>query len=120
MPLSNTELNRMADDIVSAALTCRAHSGDPGANGTNNRIGTASAALAAASWSNAINGDVTYNAAATFGVLDAANAQTVTYYSIFRGNAFVASEAMDAPVAVTTGGTFSIDTGTIILNGATT
>ena len=44
MPLSNTELNRLADDIVSAALTCRAHSGDPGANGTNNRIGTASAA----------------------------------------------------------------------------
>ena len=63
---------------------------------------------------------MTYNAAANFGVLDAGSAQTVSYYSIFRGNAFVADEALDAPVAVTAGGTFSIDTGTIVLNGATT
>ena len=120
MPLSNTEINRMADDIVAAALTCRVYSGDPGTNGTTNRIGTASAPLAAASWSNAINGDVTYNAAATFGVLDAANSQTVSFYGIFRGNAFVADGAINPAKVVTAGGTFSIDTGTIVLNGNNT
>ena len=120
MPLSNTEINRLADNIVASALTCRAHSGDPGANGTNNRIGTASAALAAANWSNAVNGDVTYNAAANFGVLDAGSAQTVSYYVIFRGTAYVSDGAINPPVAVTAGGTFSIDTGTIVLNGDNT
>ena len=119
MPLSTTELNRLADSIVASAMTARPHDGNPGNNGANNRIGTASAALAASSWSGASSGDVMYNAAAAFGVLDAANSQDVTWFSLWRGNAFVHREQMSATVTVAAGGTFTINSGTIVLNGST-
>ena len=51
MPVSTAELNRIANDVTASAMTARAHSGNPGANGTANRIGTASANLASGSWS---------------------------------------------------------------------
>ena len=85
MPLSTTELDRLADYIVADAMTARAHDGNPGANGTANRIGTADGALSAASWSNAAAGDVTYNDAVALGVLDAANSQDVTWFSLVAG-----------------------------------
>ena len=119
MPLSTTELNRLADYIVVDAMTARAHDGDPDANGTNNRIGTAEGDLSAASWSGAAGGDVTYNDDVEIGVLDAANSQDVTWFSLWRGNAFVHREQMSATVAVVAGGTFTINTGTIVLNGST-
>ena len=120
MPLSPTELNRVADEIVVSDLTLYANVGAPGANGTANRItGAPTVTLAASSWSNASAGDVTYNANADFGVLDGTNNQTVSHYSVFRTTAFVASESLSASVTVIAGGTFRINTGTIAINGST-
>ena len=119
MPLSTTELNRLADDIVNANLTCRVHSADPGANGTANRIGTAEGTLTAASWSGAASGDVAYNAQLDVGALDPNAEQTVRFISLWRGNVFVADAAMAADVVVAQGGTFQVNTGTIRFNGST-
>ena len=125
MPLSTTELNRLADYIAVDAMTARAHDGNPGANGTANRIGTADGALSAASWSVAAGGDVTYNDDVALGVLDAANSHDVSWFSLWRGNAFVHREEAEdpdnpgSPATVTAGGTFTINTGTIVLNGST-
>ena len=116
MPLSTGELNRVADDITASAMEVRVHTGDPGANGTANRVGTASASLAAATWSPASSGSSTYNAAAALGVLDTTNNQTVTWYSIFRSTTFVGREEFSASVTVIAGGTFTINTGTIMVN----
>ena len=120
MPLSNTELNRVGNEYVDTDLTVRVHSAAPGANGTTARIGTAIATLDAADWSNAANGDVTYTADAALGALDTTNSQTVTHYSLFRGNAFVGSEEFTAPIVVPANASFTINTGTIQINGATT
>ena len=119
MPLSDRELNRKADEMVANDLTCYPHNGAPGTNGTANRIGTASATLDAAEWSNAVNGDVLYGVDLFFGVLDPANSHDVTHYSIFRSNAFVSWEEMDTAVTVPAGGTFTINADTIGYNGAT-
>ena len=113
MPLSGTELNRVANDITSSAMTSRVHSANPGTNGTTARIGTAEADLAAADWSAGSGGDSDYDADAEYGVLDSGAERTVSHYSIWRGNAFVGSEALDAAVVVAAGGTFKINTGTI-------
>ena len=120
MPLSTTELNRIANNIVASNLTLRLHSADPGASGTTARIGSLSRTLAAASWNNASNGDVTYTRDVDFGVLDAARSQTVTHYSLWRGGTFVARERLESPVTVTSGGTFKINASTIVINGSTT
>ena len=119
MQLSDTELNRIADYIVASAMTCRIHTADPGTSGTTARIGSLSQNLAAATWSNGSGGDVQYNADVSFGVVDAAAAQAVTHYSLWRGNDFVGRGALSATVSVTAGGTFKINTGTIDINGST-
>ena len=87
MKLSTLELNRLADNIVAQGLTCYLHTGDPGANGTANRIAGVSAQLSAASWSNAADGDVTYNADIEFAQLHATRTITPTALTIFRGAA---------------------------------
>ena len=124
MPLSNTELNRLADNIVANELRCYIHSGNPGSSGTSNRItpstGDAYRTLAASDWSSASNGDVEYEEDVEYGVLDTSNNQTVQYWSIFRVNAFVASGTISPNITVTAGGTFKINTDTIDLNGSTT
>ena len=121
MPLSGTELDRIANDIVNTDLEVRPHSASPGANGTANRIGTATATAAAASWNTVSDGsgDVTYGAALTFGVLDTGSAQTVTHYSLWRSSAFVGYGALSSSVAVPANDQFQIDASTIIIRGAT-
>ena len=119
MLLSDAELNRCADYIVALALTCRIHTGDPGGAGIDDRIGTLSKNLAAASWSDAANGDVQYNADVPFGVLDADANQTPSHCSVWRGNAFVGRAALSSSVLVIAGGTFKINAGTIAINGET-
>ena len=119
MPLSALELNRVADYVVANELTCYVSTATSGADGTENRIGTASSTLAVADWSDAASGDVTYNADTDFGVLTVDNDQTVRFYQLFRGNDFVWEGAVNPVRPVTAGGTFSIDSGEIQLNSDT-
>lgn len=123
MPLSGTELDRIANDIVASDLTIRVHTGAPGNAGTANRANTTGLpqTLDAASWNQVSDGsgDVTYGAAVAFGVIDSANATTLTHYSIFRGAAFVASETLAASTTVPAGGVFQINSGTVRVNGST-
>ena len=120
MPLSTTELNRLANYITASDLILYAHTANPGTNGTTGRLTTPTVALDDANWSVASNGDVDYEADAEFGVLDSSNQRVITYWSVWRSTAFVASGAMASSVTVTAGGTFKINTGTIQLNGAST
>ena len=70
MPLSTTELNRIANEISASAMTCYAHTGAPGTAGTANRVtGVSAVALPAGDWSAASAGDVQYDADVEFGVL---------------------------------------------------
>ena len=119
MKLSTIELNRNANYMTASLMSCRIHDGDPGDDdGTQNRIGALTKNLVVANWSDAVNGDVEYNAVVSFGVLDASSQQTPSHYSLWRGNALVGTGDLSAPVVVTAGGTFKINTGTIDLNGS--
>ena len=118
--ISDSMLNDMADGGVSSNLTARAHSASPGNSGTSSRIGTSTATLTASNWGNASGGDVTYNDDADFGVIDSGNNRTVTHISIWNAanTAFKFWVDMDSSVAVTAGGEFTVNTGTIELQGS--
>lgn len=119
MKLSTLELNRLADNIVAQGLTCYLHTGDPGANGTANRIAGVSAQLSAASWSNAADGDVTYNADIEFAQLHATRTITPTALTIFRGAAFVSEHSLGGGAPVPGGNGAIIRSGALRLNGST-
>lgn len=118
--ISNSLLNDMADAGVSSNLTARVHSASPGTSGTASRIGTSTATLTASSWGNASGGDVTYNDDAGFGVIDSATNRTVTHISIWNSgnNTFKFWVDLVSSVAVTAGGDFTANTGTIELQGS--
>ena len=124
MPLSNTELNRMADSIVASTLTIRLHTGDPGANGTANRVSNGDGAyangvmVAAAGWSAASSGDVSNVGAIDFGTAATANPGTITHATAFRGNAFVGSRELPSTV-VAVGDSVQLNAGTYAFNGET-
>ena len=121
MPLFDVELNRLADSIVASDLTAWLFSGAIDMSDlTTNRIGTASATLTAARWTNASSGDVTYQDAVAFGVLDAAALQTVRRVLLRRGNALVSDHAMAADVPVAANGTFTLNAQSLVINGSTT
>ena len=113
-------LNKMANGAVNAAWTARAHTGNPGNNGASSRIaGAPTPALDAGNWSAAAAGEVTYNAALAFGVIDSASARTVNWMSLYEGNNWIGNIEVDPEVDVVAGGTLTINTGTIDLNGMT-
>jgi len=117
--LATPERNRIADDIVSSDLTMRLHTGDPGANGTDNRIGTLVQTLTATHWSDASGGDVTYNAALDFGTVDNNNQQVIRWYSLWRGNTFIGAEEFASAITVAATGTFTIATGEVVVRVST-
>ena len=125
MPLSATELNRIANDIVASTLRIRAHTGDPGANGTANRVSAggglfaAGVEVAAAGWTGASAGDVENSAAVEFGTASGGDPGTITFWSAFRGNAFVGSGAT-ASKTVRDTDSYKIDAGEIQFLGETT
>ena len=86
--VSDSTLNEAADKIVDATVEVRLHSNSPGNAGTNNRIGSVSADVAASGWTAASGGIAETSADTLFGVLDASNAQTVRAYSLWKGGAF--------------------------------
>ena len=90
MPFSDYALNLMANEVANRTLSVRIHTGDPGANGTANRIGSHEIAVAADGWTNAATGNVENVAAVAFGVLHTGNANTVRWYSLWDGSNFVA------------------------------
>lgn len=120
MPLTDAELNRIVNEITDDAWTAYAHTGAPGNLGTANRIPSVSATLAAASWSEGASGDVRYNQPIAFGVLDAAQARTVTHITCFRGADYVGYAAMSSNVVVAAGSSFSVNSGTLRINGSST
>ena len=126
MPLSNSELNRVADDIVSADGEIYIHTGAPGAAGTANRVpGVAAQPAAAGNWSVAAAGDVQYDALLSYGVLSAASVRTVENWSFFRGGVFrvsgVVHDSSDTlGVDVPIGDAFQLNSGTVRINGSTT
>ena len=116
---SNALLNRMADHATSTAMTVRIHTAIPGNSGTTSRIGTIEGNLAAASWGNASgSGDVSYDADVALGVIDSASNQTVTHVSIWEGSTFQWWADLSSATTVTAGGTLTITSGTIRLDGS--
>ena len=113
---SDAELNVGVNAITAVAMTCRLHDGIPGNNGTANRIGSLTQNMAASSWSAASGGDSSYDAAVNFGVVDSNSAQTVTHYSRWVGGAYRAWGSITS-TAVPAGDEFSINSGTIQVNG---
>ena len=127
MPLSNTELNRIADDIVVSALTVRLHTTKPAAssNGTSGRVTsgggsfTSGVSVAASGWTAASNGDVNNDADIDYSTASGGDPGTVIAWTAFRGNAFVA--VGDIPsTTIADGDSFKINAGSLNLNGATT
>ena len=124
-PLSTTELNRLADTIVASDLTIYIHTGAPGSAGTANRVSQGGGAyqngkvVAAAGWSNAASGDVSNVAAVEYGAANGGNPGTITHWTAFRGNVFVASGVVTS-TTVNDGGSFEISAGEVEFLGATT
>ena len=113
-------LNKMADAATADDWTARAHTGNPGNNGTSNRIaGSPTPTLTAANWTNASAGDTNYGSDLAFGVIDSASARSITWLSLYEGSDWVGNVEMDATVVVAVGGTFTVNSGTIDLNGMT-
>lgn len=106
-------LNVAADAVTAQTLTVRLHSGAPGNAGTANRIGTATATVAAAGWSAADDGSSTNASAVAFGVLDSSNAQTVRAYSLWQGNTFRGWGDMASAVTVPANSAFTITANSI-------
>lgn len=117
MPLSLTERQRIANGIVASTLRIRLHVGDPGADGTANRVTNGEGAfvngveVAAAGWSNAdANGEVSNVGAIDFGTAATTNPGTITWASAFRGNVYVGSRKM-ASTTVNAGSSYQIPAG---------
>ena len=125
MPLSTTELNRLADSIVASTLKIYLHTGAPGTNGTANRVNaggglfTAGVDVAASGWSSASGGDVENDAAVDYGTASGGDPGTVIHWTAFRGNAYVGTGAV-ASTTVADGDSFEIDAGEIQFLGSTT
>ena len=91
MPLSTTELNRLADSIVASTLKIYVNTGSPGANGTANRVSagggsfTAGVDVVASGWSAASGGDVENDAAVDFGTAAGGDPGTITFWSAHSG-----------------------------------
>ena len=127
MPLSNTELNRIADDIVSSTLRFYLNTVKPAvsSNGMAGRVTagggsfTSGIAVAASGYTTASNGDVNVIAAIDYGTASGGDPGTVIAWTAFRGASFVA--VGDVPsTTIADGDSFSINAGSLNLNGSTT
>lgn len=124
MPLFDRELNEVADHIGRSNLTIFLHTSAPSnAASTNGRTTAGGGAyqngaiLTAANISDASSGDISNNVAIGFGVATA-NVGTVTHWSAFRGNDAVAFGTLPNTV-IASGDSFSINAGTLQINGST-
>ena len=111
--VSDATLNQAVDAITDQTIQVRAHSGPPGSTGTANRIGTASVDHPAAEWSDGSGGVSETTVDSELGVLDSANRQTVTHYSLFAGTTFLLWADLASPVTIGAGQSFTISRGTV-------
>ncbi len=81
MPFSTTAKNTMLDALTADRV--RLHSGDPGAAGTSNTLGS----LTASTFAAAASGERALNSAVNFTGLTAN--QSVTYYSVWKNTGTV-------------------------------
>ena len=124
MPLFNTELNRLADDIGASNLTIFLHTSAPtNAQPTNGRVSTgggrfaSGATLTAGNISAASNGDIQNTANIDYGAATAA-VGTVTHWSAYRSSAPVAFGTLPSTV-INNGDSFRINANTMRFNGST-
>ena len=123
MPIFNAELNRIANDISASDLTCYVHTAAPSdGSPTNGRVpGLSAQTLAASSWSAASDGDVAYNQDVAFGEVDSGNERILSHWSLYRGSAPVAFGTIsgdEAARTVAAGRHFTLNSGTIRINGS--
>lgn len=109
MPFSTTAKNAMLDALTLDRI--RLHSGDPGANGTDNELGSG---LSTATFDAAANGERALGSDVTVTGLSAS--QSVTHFSVWRnsGTVFWGSGA------ITTGDTTANGDGEFTLTDSTT
>ena len=126
MPFFETELNRLANDTSANPLTVFLHTDAPtDASPANARITTggglyaSGATLAAADITAASNGDVSNSAAIAFGTVTA-NVGLPTHWSTYRSGAPHAFGTLPDDGAVNTGDTYTINSGSMQFNGAST
>ena len=105
--------NLCADEITNRTISLRLHSGDPGSNGTANRIGSVEQSVAAAGWGAAANGVSKVTAATSFGVLNSGGSETVTHVSAWDGTNFLDSVQLASSVTVAAGATFTLAANTL-------
>ena len=125
MPLFTTELNRLANEVRSANWLVYLHTAAPtngspanartnaGGGAYENGIAVAMSAVDAAS-----GGDIANTNAIDFGTADEA-VGTVNHYSIYRGGGAVAYGTLPS-TTIGDGDTFSINAGTLQINGSST
>ena len=111
--MADSTLNKAADHITASTLGVRLHSGAPGNNGTDNRIGSVSQDVAASGWSDADAGESSNKAAIDFGVLSNSSNNTVGAYSLWEGNTFRGWADLTSAVTVAANERFSLRAGTV-------
>ena len=119
MPFSTFANNRRRDNDVADGYTFYLHDGDPGANGTANRIpgavvGGAAVAAGAAQWDVTTDGEATLAADLSFG--NAGQAQTgVTWYSVFTdAGDFFARRELAATMNIANGAPVILSSSSIV------
>ena len=101
MPIEDYGLRRAILDATEGVLTCYLHTGNPGNNGTNNRVPTStlgSVAIPAGStgWNiHASEGSAVAADDLDFGTAGAA-VTAINWYSLFRGNNFFSRRLLAA------------------------
>ena len=124
MPLFTVALNAVADGFVDAAGTVYLHTAAPTDAQPDNARTTLGGGLyasglatTAASWTAASDGDVANAAAFDFGTATAA-VGTVTHWSYYEGTDPIAFGTLPSTV-IASGDSFSINSGSLQLNGST-
>ena len=111
--VSDATLNQAVDAITNQTIQVRVHSASPGNAGTSARIGSSSVDHAAAQWTAGSGGVSETTVDSAFGVLDSANSQTVTHYSLWASTTFLSWGDLASSVTVAAGESFTINSGTI-------
>ena len=125
MPLFDDKLDTIADDELAVAGRLWLHTAAPtNASPTNGRTSVGGGdyesgmAITAGNWTAASNGDVNLNIAAAFGTADEA-VGTVGWWSFVTPTENIAWGTLPS-TTIGDGDTFTINSGSLQLNGATT
>ena len=125
MPLFTAALNALADSLVDAGGTIYLHTAAPtNTNPDNARTNAGGGsyengrAVVVGNWTDASNGDVSNDIAFDFGTASA-NVGTVTHWSYYKGTDPIAFGTLPS-TTIANGDSFTINAGSLQINGATT